>query len=106
VWVFNSIAASTALSAIGSANLSSITTNYSYSFVANSALTRILFTDTSAITSSVDGVLDNVSVNAAIPLPQSAGLLTIGAIGLAMARRRRPADKSMWPAPAAGTAKH
>jgi hypothetical protein len=93
---FTSIASSTALSAIGSANLSSITTNYSYSFVANSALTRILFTDTSAITSSVDGVLDNVSVNAAIPLPQSAGLLTIGAIGLVMARRRRPVPSTSF----------
>jgi hypothetical protein len=86
---FTNIAASTALSAIGSANLSNITTNYSYSFVANSALTRILFTDTSAITSSVDGVLDNVSVTASIPLPQSLGLLAIGAIGLIAARHRR-----------------
>jgi hypothetical protein len=88
---FTNIAGSTSLSAIGSANLSSITTNYSYSFVANSALTRIIFTDTSAITASVDGVLDNVSVNASIPVPQSLALLVVGAMGLVAARRRKSA---------------
>jgi hypothetical protein len=86
---FTHIAASAALSAVGSSNLSSITTNYSYAFVANSAMTRIIFTDTSAITSSVDGVLDNVSVTASIPLPHSLGLLAVGALGLIIAFRRR-----------------
>jgi hypothetical protein len=86
---FTNVVASAALSAVGSANLSNITTNYSYAFVANSALTRIIFTDTSALTNSVDGVLDNVSVTAPIALPQSLALFALGALGLAVASRRR-----------------
>jgi hypothetical protein len=86
---FTNVVASAALSALGSANLLNITTNYSYAFVANSALTRIIFTDTSALTNSVDGVLDNVSVTASIALPQSLALLALGALGLAVASRRR-----------------
>jgi hypothetical protein len=86
---FTNVVASAAYSAVGSANLSNITTNYSYAFVANSALTRIMFTDTSALTNSVDGLLDNVSVTAPIALPQSLALLALGALGLAVASRRR-----------------
>jgi hypothetical protein len=85
---FTHVSATIAVSAIGSANLSTITTNYSYAFVANAPQTRIIFTDTSAITNSVDGVLDNVSMTAAIPLPHSAGLLAVGALGLILALRR------------------
>jgi hypothetical protein len=79
---FTNVAASADLTAIGSANLSSVTSNYSYMFVANSAVTRIMFADRSTITSSVDGVVDNVSLTAAIPLPYSASLLFAGLIGL------------------------
>jgi Protein of unknown function (DUF642) len=86
---FNNAAASTTVSAIGSANLSAITTNYSYAFTANTALTRIIFTDTSPTTNSVDGVLDNISVTALIPLPPSSGLLILGVMGLLIALRRR-----------------
>jgi Protein of unknown function (DUF642) len=85
---FKNVVASAALSAVGSANLSNITSSYSYAFVANSASTRIMFTDTSLITNSVDGVLDNVSVTAAIPLPYTFGLVIAGALGLLVAHRR------------------
>jgi Protein of unknown function (DUF642) len=85
---FTNVVASAALSAVGSANLSNITSSYSYAFVANSASTRIMFTDTSLITNSVDGVLDNVSVTAAIPLPYTFGLVIAGALGLLVAHRR------------------
>lgn len=78
---FSNAAASVNVSAIGSANLSNITTSYSYMFLANSALTRIIFTDTSVITNSVDGVLDNVSVINAISLPSSFALLALGGLG-------------------------
>lgn len=86
---FTNTLASLALSATGSSNLSAITTNYSYIFTANSSLTRINFTDTSAFTNSVDGVLDNVSVTTAIPLPNSLTLLVAGFFGVFLLFRKR-----------------
>jgi hypothetical protein len=50
--------------------------------------TFIMFTDTSLITNSIDGVLDNLSVTAAIPLPYTFGLIIAGAPGLLVAHRR------------------
>jgi hypothetical protein len=77
------------LRATGSANLSTITTGYNYTFIADGALTRILFKDTSAITASVDGVIDNVAVNANVPVPGSLLLLLSGALGLSVFSRKR-----------------
>ena len=64
-------------------DLSTALVTYTFGFTALSATTTITFTDTSAITDSVDGMLDNVSV------PEPSGVVLLGSAGVAMAFARR-----------------
>lgn len=62
-----------------------------FTFTASGALSRLIFTDTSASTNGGDALLDNVKV-VAVPEPASAAALAGGALlGYAMLRRRRRA---------------
>jgi Protein of unknown function (DUF642) len=64
-------------SSIGTIDFTNALNSYSFSFVADSAATTLLFADTSLATNSVDGMVDNVSVNA-VPLPASLPLILSG----------------------------
>jgi PEP-CTERM motif len=79
----------TSVSATGTFDRAAILSPYSFTFTALSGTTRLTFLDTSGVTTSVDGVLDNVSI-AAVP---EAGTISMMLGGLAMmgfmARRRR-----------------
>ncbi len=74
--------------ATGTLDLAAILSPYSFTFVGTGANVRLTFLDTSTLTSSVDGVLDNVVVTA---VPE-AGTISMMLGGLAMmgfvARRR------------------
>ena len=73
-------------------NLDATFVNYAFDFTAIGAATRIVFTDTSP-TSSIDGIVDNVSV-AAVPEPSTWAMMLIGFAGLGFAgykqAQRRP----------------
>lgn len=73
----------------GSFNPSAPYTHFSTTFVANSALTKISFTDTSFSSYQADQMIDNVSVTA-VPEPETYAMLLagLGVMG-AMARRRK-----------------
>jgi hypothetical protein len=77
------------VSATGTFDRAAILTGYGITFTAASGTTRLSFLDTSTVTTSVDGVLDNVSITA---VPE-AGTISMMLGGLAMmgfmARRRR-----------------
>ena len=79
----------TTATATGTFNLSALLSTYTYTFTALSNNTRLTFSDTSTVTTSIDGVLDNVSITA---VPE-ASTITMMLGGLAMmgfmARRRR-----------------
>jgi hypothetical protein len=78
--------------AFGTQNLNTMMVPYSFSFMATSALTRILFSDFSPSTISTDGVLDNVALNGPAPIPEpSTYALMIAGLGFVvfMARRRK-----------------
>lgn len=77
------------VSATGTSNLAVIfSAPYSLSFVASSITTRLLFSDTSSITNSVDGVLDNISVTA-VPEPGTYAMLLAGLAAVGFVARRR-----------------
>ena len=59
--------------------------SYTFGFTATGSSTTISFADVSGTTVGVDGVLDNVSV----PEPAGLALLSLGAIGTGLLRRRR-----------------
>jgi hypothetical protein len=83
--------ASQIASSVGTPNLATVATTYSFMFTADSTLTKLLFADTSTVTNSVDGILDNVSVNA-VPLPAS---LTLILAGIAMMVRSARKSKML-----------
>jgi hypothetical protein len=88
---YTTVLGSLSLSAIGTPNLASLLSDYIFSFTATSAYTRLLFADTSLITNSVDGVLDNVSANAMpVPVPATLALLAAG-LGLIGVTKRKKA---------------
>lgn len=69
-------------------------TNFRFDFVAASATSTIRFSDFPGNQSwDTDGLLDNVSVAAAVPEPGSVALLALGLLGLAVSNRRYRAGK-------------
>jgi hypothetical protein len=60
--------------------------NYSFTFTADSALTRLQFVNTSTLTTSVDGVLDNVAMTSAVPEPGAIALFLAGLSVLGLRR--------------------
>lgn len=73
----------TVTSAASTNNLTTALVDYTFSFTAAGSSTIITFADTSAVTFSVDALLDNVG----IPEPASMLVLGAGLIALAGARR-------------------
>ena len=83
----STVLASLNVGAYGTFDQTEMVSPFSKLFTADSSTTRIEFTDTSAITNSTDGIVDNVSVTAAVPEPESYALLLVG-MGVLVARRR------------------
>ncbi len=90
---FSSVLSAINLKATGTSDLSTLLKGYSFSFTADSATTRLQFSDTSANTFSVDGVLDNVSViTTPVPEPETYALMLVGLGAMTFVARRRKAD--------------
>ena len=91
---FATILFQTDYSAVGTRDLAALFSSYSYTFTADSALTRMQFTDVSFSTTNVDGVLDNVSVTAVtapVPEPETYALMLAGLAAMRFVARRRKA---------------
>ena len=89
---FNSVLAQSDFSATGTSNLAALLSNFGYSFTADSTTTRLHFSDVSFSTINVDGVLDNVSVNAVtapVPEPETYALMLAGLGAMTFVARRR-----------------
>ncbi|MYM24663.1 PEPxxWA-CTERM sorting domain-containing protein [Duganella sp. FT135W] len=78
------------VSAYGNHNQASLVSPYSFTFVANSSSTKLLFRDTSVNTDSTDGMVDLVSVTGAVPEPETYAMLLagLGLVGFAARRRK------------------
>jgi PEP-CTERM motif len=77
---------SASVSATGTRNWAAMMSNYSFTFTADSALTRLQFVNTSVFTTSVDGVLDNVAITSAVPEPGAIALFLAGLSVLGLRR--------------------
>ena len=84
-----SVLGSQDVSAYGTYNQAALVSPYSFTFVASSNSTQLLFRDTSVNTINTDGMVDNVSVTA-VPEPETGAMLLAG-LGLMgwVARRRK-----------------
>jgi hypothetical protein len=69
-------------------NLNTTFASYGYSFVAGAPFSVIRF-NVDPVTNSVDGILDNVSVSAAVPEPSTWAMMFLGFVGLGFLSRRR-----------------
>jgi PEP-CTERM motif/Protein of unknown function (DUF642) len=89
---FATMLGATNLKAIGTSDLGTLLSSYSFTFTADSALTRLQFTDNSANTFSVDGVVDNVAVmTTPVPEPETYALMLAGLGVMTFVARRRKA---------------
>jgi hypothetical protein len=89
---FATLLGATNLKATGTQNLAAMMSGYSFSFTADGATTRLQFSDTSFNTSSVDGVVDNVSVAITpVPEPETYALMLAGLGVMTFVARRRKA---------------
>jgi PEP-CTERM motif/Protein of unknown function (DUF642) len=89
---FTTLLGATNLKAYGTGDLSTLLSGYSFSFTADSASTRLQFSDTSFNTYSVDGVVDNVSVvTTPVPEPETYALMLAGLGVMTVVARRRKA---------------
>jgi hypothetical protein len=84
-----SVLSSLGVSSYGNNNQATLVSPYSFTFVANSSTTTLLFRDTSLNTDSTDGMLDLVSVTA-VPEPETYAMLLagLGLVGFAARRRK------------------
>jgi hypothetical protein len=90
---FATVLGATNLKGYGTSDLSTLLSSYSFTFTADSALTRLQFADNSANTFSVDGVVDNVVVmTTPVPEPETYALMLAGlGVMTVVARRRKTA---------------
>lgn len=84
-----SLLGSLSVGATGTTNQAALVSPFSFTFVANSASTTLLFRDTSATSINTDALVDNVSVTA-VPEPETYAMLLagLGLVGFAARRRK------------------